>query len=76
MTVLIATKGRPSVGDAIRSVLASEAIDIELLVVDQSPDDLTASVVDDLLEDERLVIVRSATIGVRSGSLPLLVSGE
>jgi GT2 family glycosyltransferase len=67
VTVLIATKGRPSVGDAIRSVLASESIDIELLVVDQSPDDLTASVVGDLVDDERLVIVRSATIGVSRG---------
>ena len=67
VTVLIATKGRPSIGDAVRSVLASEAIDIELLVVDQSPDDLTASVVGDLIDDERLVIVRSQTTGVSRG---------
>lgn len=64
VTVLIATKGRESVGDAIRSVLASESIDVELLVVDQSPDNLVASVVGDLVDDGRLIIVSSSTTGV------------
>jgi glycosyltransferase involved in cell wall biosynthesis len=64
VSVVIATEGRRSVGDAVRSVLASEAIDIELIVVDQSGDDVAASVVGDLVHEPRLTIVRSASVGV------------
>ncbi len=67
MSVLIATKDRASVGEAIRSVLASEAIEVELVVVDQSVDGSTASVVEDLVGDDRLVLIRSATTGVSRG---------
>ncbi len=67
VSVVISTKGRPSTGEAVRSVLASEAIDVELVVVDQSPDDFIASVLGDLIDDERLVLVRSRTSGVSSG---------
>jgi glycosyltransferase involved in cell wall biosynthesis len=67
VSVLISTLGRPSVEEAIRTVLASEAIEIELIVVDQSPDATTASLVADLVDDERLVIIHTATMGVSRG---------
>jgi glycosyltransferase involved in cell wall biosynthesis len=64
VSVVIGTKGRPSVGDAVRSVLASEGIDIELVVVDQSPTGVTTAVVGEMVEDDRLTIVGSPTVGV------------
>lgn len=67
MTVLIATKGRPSVADAIRSVLASESVDVELVVVDQSVGHSAAAELAELLDDDRLIVVRSTTTGVSRG---------
>ncbi|MEP1125118.1 MAG: glycosyltransferase [Ilumatobacter sp.] len=66
VSVVISTKNRDSIGDSVRSVLASEGIDIELIVVDQSECAGTGSTLD-LVDDDRLVILRSVTSGVSCG---------
>ena len=62
LSVVICTRDRGRlVVDSVRSVLASEGIDVELLVVDQSAGPETAQALESVA-DPRLMLLRSPTI--------------
>jgi hypothetical protein len=65
VSVVVCTRDRGGlVVSAIRSVLASVEVDVELIVVDQSSGDDTAGAVDGFRHDPRLRYLRSSTVGV------------
>lgn len=68
ITVVISTRDR---GDSVimpmRGILRNEYTNFELIVVDQSDDDLTATAVQPCLVDHRVRYMRSATRGVAAG---------
>ncbi|MDT8307421.1 MAG: glycosyltransferase family A protein, partial [Anaerolineae bacterium] len=64
VSVVIATRNRgPSVVATIESVLASNHPRFEVIVIDQSTNDVTAAAVSNLLADPRLRYVHSDTVG-------------
>ncbi|MEP6507794.1 MAG: glycosyltransferase [Gemmatimonadales bacterium] len=65
MTALVCTRNRGDVvADSVRSILANDHPDFELVVVDQSTDDLTQSAIAEMRHDERLRYVRSSEKGL------------
>lgn len=66
VTVVIPTRNRGwLIADAIRSVLALDRPDLQVLVIDQSTDDLTRRLIEgEAHGDERLTVVPSNTVGV------------
>lgn len=64
VSVVVGTRNRgPRVAETAVSVLRSDGVDLELIVVDQSDDESTARSLDEI-DDERLHVVRSDTVGV------------
>jgi glycosyltransferase involved in cell wall biosynthesis len=82
ISVVIPTRGRPDlIGRAVRSVLANDHPDFEVLVIDQSDDDGTATVVRDIARaDLRVTYVhtsppglsRAYNLGARLANAPIL----
>ena len=65
MTALVCTRNRGAqVVDAVRSILANDHADFELIVVDQSTDDLTESAIAEMRHDARLRYIRSSEKGL------------
>ncbi len=65
MTAVVCTRNRGAlVADAVRSILANDHPDFELIVVDQSTNDKTASALNDLRADPRLRYLRSTERGL------------
>ncbi|HZK79082.1 MAG TPA: glycosyltransferase [Gemmatimonadaceae bacterium] len=65
MTAVVCTRNRgATVADAVRSILANDHPDFELIVVDQSTNDGTESALAELLGDSRLRYVRSLDRGL------------
>ena len=65
MTALVCTRNRGGmVADAVRSILANDHEDFELIVVDQSSDDVTQSAIAEMRDDSRLRYVRSSDKGL------------
>jgi glycosyltransferase involved in cell wall biosynthesis len=65
MTAVVCTRNRgATVGDAVRSILANDHPDFELIVIDQSTNDLTESALSDMRADPRLRYVRSSSRGL------------
>ncbi|MGH2492724.1 MAG: glycosyltransferase family 2 protein [Candidatus Limnocylindria bacterium] len=63
VSVIVCTKGRPRVlRECIGSVLANDDVEIELVVVDQSPESASREVVQGFAE-RRLVLIRTTTTG-------------
>lgn len=82
ISVLVCTRNRPhAIGACLRSILASGLADMELLVIDQSTDDLTGEEVRKLTADPRLRYIRTPTkglarsrnIGIRAAKAPLIL---
>ncbi len=68
ITVVVSTRNRSDcVIGAIRSILANDYPNFELLVIDQSDTDDTEKALQPFLADRRFSYVPSATIGVSSG---------
>jgi GT2 family glycosyltransferase len=66
-TVLICTRDRPTeLVRAVRSLLASDGVEFELIVLDQSDGDLTELALQEIT-DGRLSYVRSSTMGKGAG---------
>lgn len=65
VTVVVGTRNRgPLVADTVKSILSSERIDVELIVIDQSDEDTSQHAVEALGADDRLDFRRSDTVGV------------
>lgn len=65
VTVVVCTRGRSeSIAQTIDSILSGDYPDFELIVVDQSADDLTAASLQPYLSDRRLRLERSTTMGL------------
>ncbi len=65
MTAVVCTRNRgPLVVDAVESILANDHSDFELIVIDQSTNELTESALCDFLPNPRLRYVKSATRGL------------
>ena len=65
VSVVIPTRNRGAdVLTAVRSVLANQIEDLQLIVVDQSSNDETAQALVPLAEDRRLTVLRSDTRGI------------
>lgn len=65
MTAVVCTRNRGAlVAEAVRSILANDHPDFELIVVDQSTNDKTASALQGLLADSRLRYMRSTERGL------------
>jgi GT2 family glycosyltransferase len=68
VTVVIATRNRgESVTRPIRSILSNEYPNFNIVVVDQSADDLTGAALRPFLEDPHVRYIRSSTEGVATG---------
>lgn len=68
VTVVLSTRDRASViPHAVRTILENDHPDFEIVVVDQSDDDLTEVSLDGLLSDPRIRYLRSATRGRSAG---------
>lgn len=81
LTCLICTRNRPeSIGDAVRSVLASAPADAEVIVVDQSTDVRTFDVLAPLMSDGRLRYMHmdraglsaAYNTGIRASTSPII----
>jgi len=67
VSVLMCTRGRPTDAQgAVRSLLASVGVELEVIVIDQSDDTDTAEILEGL-HDDRVRYVRSATRGLGAG---------
>ena len=65
ITALVCTRNRGGmVADAVRSILANHHEDFELIVVDQSTNDLTQDAIAEMQQDSRLRYVRSSEKGL------------
>lgn len=65
VSALICTRDRPQAAlQAVRSVLASEGVDLDLIVVDQSEGSETAQLLEGLTQRAKLRYIRSETRGV------------
>lgn len=65
MTALVCTRNRGGVvAGAVSSILANDHADFELIVIDQSTDDLTQSAIGEMPPDARLRYVRSSEKGL------------
>jgi GT2 family glycosyltransferase len=68
ITVALSTRNRGSVvANAVRTILQNDHPDFEVVVVDQSDDDLTEGSLDQLLKDPRVRYVRSTGRGRSAG---------
>jgi GT2 family glycosyltransferase len=68
ITVVVSTRDRPSVvANAIHTILQNDHPDFEIVVVDQSDDDLTQASLDELLTDPRVRYLRSTSRGRSAG---------
>ncbi len=63
-SVLVCTRDRPELAaQAVRSLLASEGVDLELVIVDQSRTDTTERALEEFRNDQRLRYARTAVQG-------------
>lgn len=68
ITVVISTRGRAGViQNAVRTILQNDHPDFEVILVDQSDDNLTTASLNPLLSDPRVRYLRSATRGRSAG---------
>jgi GT2 family glycosyltransferase len=65
VSVIVSTRNRPDqIVDCLRSILANPGLDFELVVVDQSDDDVSRRAVEAALSDSRLRWLSSSTRGL------------
>src|SRR5262245_48069519 len=65
ISVLICTRNRgPKIADAVRSVLANDHDDFEVVVIDQSTNDESERAIAQFLADDRFRYERSSTVGL------------
>lgn len=65
MTAVVCTRNRgPMVADAVRSILANDHPDFELIVIDQSTNDLTQTALGEFSSNPRLRYIRSSERGL------------
>lgn len=68
MTAVVCTRNRgPLVADAVASILANDHPDFELIVIDQSANDITQAALGEYLSNPRLRYVRSSENGLSNG---------
>ena len=66
ISVVICTCGRESAVATVRSILASRDVDVDLIIIDQSPDRLMRDALEEILDDPRVRYVASSPTGVSS----------
>jgi GT2 family glycosyltransferase len=82
ITVIVPTRGRPDlIGQSVRAILANDHPDFDVIVVDQSDDDATAAVVQELASHDRRLryvhtsppgLSRAYNLGMRLAVAPIL----